>query len=424
MEAMRLMDQKQVKTETSQVDSSSRLKERTQDIETWREKLQRELNYLTTENEKLIKSRDELDHAIVQLKRPEDIACHNLKSREYRQGIDQVDDMVQVSLRTELQEVRRVREEMNQLMDTVEGQIAKNESVKKKMKHDIVHKECAFGIDDNCVELNNISSKIQSHPGIEQEDKTRSTPLSWDQHSDGNLKGSTDARSKSAELRGKVDGLLGSACKELMAAWSNCNKSFNERIKESENARKLSLENLEKTNHEISEIDYHIKLLKQAIKDKTNPLKLAETRVELRTHRPNLEGCSDVPHAKLKSEVDELNDSIKMLKAKLEESQEARAKLITARASLQQDIRVKENSLSIDRGKCMGSRIKYPHNQRFMATNAAIAEYTLSQPGSYNKCKARCDYKWCAALGSFTMMHTAEVRHVTDTDLKQINISK
>ena len=77
---------------------------------------------------------------------------------------------------------------------------------------------------------------------------------------------------------------------------------------------------------------------------------------------------------------------------------------------------------------------------RFMATNAAIAEYTLSQPGSYNKytcqdislwyrtmlcrCKARCDYKWCAALGSFTMMHTAEVRHVTDTDLKQINISK
>jgi archaellum component FlaC len=48
-----------------------RLKERTQDIETWREKLQRELNYLTTENEKLIKSRDELDHAIVQLKRPE-----------------------------------------------------------------------------------------------------------------------------------------------------------------------------------------------------------------------------------------------------------------------------------------------------------------------------------------------------------------
>ena len=48
-----------------------RLKERTEDIETWREQLQTEVNYLTTENDKLIKSRGELDHAIVQLKRPE-----------------------------------------------------------------------------------------------------------------------------------------------------------------------------------------------------------------------------------------------------------------------------------------------------------------------------------------------------------------
>ena len=44
---------------------------------------------------------------------------HNLKCREFRQGIDQVDDTVQVALRTEIQEIRRVREEMNQLLETV-----------------------------------------------------------------------------------------------------------------------------------------------------------------------------------------------------------------------------------------------------------------------------------------------------------------
>ena len=33
--------------------------------------MQKELNYLTMENEKMMKSREELDHAIVQLKRPE-----------------------------------------------------------------------------------------------------------------------------------------------------------------------------------------------------------------------------------------------------------------------------------------------------------------------------------------------------------------
>ena len=49
----------------------------------------------------------------------QDVARHNLKCREYRQGIDQVDDMVQVALRTEIQETRRVREEMNQLLEIV-----------------------------------------------------------------------------------------------------------------------------------------------------------------------------------------------------------------------------------------------------------------------------------------------------------------
>ena len=49
----------------------------------------------------------------------QDISCHNLTSRQYRQGIDQVDDIVQVALRTEVQEVRRVREEMNQLLEMV-----------------------------------------------------------------------------------------------------------------------------------------------------------------------------------------------------------------------------------------------------------------------------------------------------------------
>ena len=74
--------------------------------------------------------------------------------------------------------------------------------MKKKMKNDIVHKESVFIIDNTCVRLDNKSCKIQANPGIEEvvkylinynitvyllkDDRTRSTPLSWDQHSDGN----------------------------------------------------------------------------------------------------------------------------------------------------------------------------------------------------------------------------------------------
>ena len=41
--------------------------------------------------------REELEHALAMLKKPEDICVHNLKAREFRQGIDLVEDCVQVS---------------------------------------------------------------------------------------------------------------------------------------------------------------------------------------------------------------------------------------------------------------------------------------------------------------------------------------
>ena len=105
----------------------------------------------------------------------------------------------------------------------------------------------------------------------------------------------------------------------------------------------------------------------------------------MRSDRPGLEQCADTPHDRLTAELTGLQDSLAALQAKLEEAQAARARLVTARAALQQDIRVKKTSLSIDNGKCMAARISYPHNQRFMATTATIPHYTLSQPGSYNR---------------------------------------
>ena len=96
-----------------------------QDTDLYKKKLEQELYYLNDENDKLVLSRFEINHAIEMLKKPEDIIIHNLKAREFRQGIDLVEDNVQVSLRHENQEIRRVRNLMEQLTDKVESQISK-----------------------------------------------------------------------------------------------------------------------------------------------------------------------------------------------------------------------------------------------------------------------------------------------------------
>ena len=43
--------------------------------------------------------------------------------------------------------------------------------------------------------------------------------------------------------------------------------------------------------------------LRKALRDKEAPLKVAQTRLEARSHRPDVELCRDPPHHRLVEEV-------------------------------------------------------------------------------------------------------------------------
>lgn len=64
-----------------------------------------------------------------------------------------------------------------------------------------------------------------------------------------------------------------------------------------------------------------IRRLNDAIRAKINPMKLAETRLENRTYRPNVELCRDNPQYGLTDEVKQLQASKRALEEKLKQSQ-------------------------------------------------------------------------------------------------------
>ena len=66
-----------------------------------------------------------------------------------------------------------------------------------------------------------------------------------------------------------------------MEAWSLTNKTLSERIGETERAKKLSMENLETTVQDLTNMDYNIKLLKKALEDKNPSKMVAESRLEV-----------------------------------------------------------------------------------------------------------------------------------------------
>ena len=47
------------------------------------------------------------------------------------------------------------------------------------------------------------------------------------------------------------------------------------------------------------------------------PFQVAQTRLEARTHRPDVELCRDQPFHRLVSEVGEINDSVNLLNMKV-----------------------------------------------------------------------------------------------------------
>lgn len=75
------------------------------------------------------------------------------------------------------------------------------------------------------------------------------------------------------------------------------------------------------TEEEIAELEEDIRRTNEAIKAKVNPMKLAQTRLENRTYRPNVELCRDNPQYGLIDEVKQLEATKLALEEKLKQQQ-------------------------------------------------------------------------------------------------------
>lgn len=74
------------------------------------------------------------------------------------------------------------------------------------------------------------------------------------------------------------------------------------------------------TEEEIAELENDIRGVEEKIRQKINPMKLAQTRLENRTYRPNVELCRDAPQYGLTDEVKQLEATKRALEEKLKQS--------------------------------------------------------------------------------------------------------
>ncbi|VDP68934.1 unnamed protein product [Echinostoma caproni] len=209
-------------------------------------------------------------------------------------------------------------------------------------------------------QLRESSAGIGFHDGIEKLEQRMSVPEKWVEHTAANLKRSQSERAASRKIREDIEHCLNAATNKMRDAWGTSSSAIAQRAQETAEARNQLQVQLAKVNQEIFDIESSMEYLKKCIEDKQGPLKVTQTRLDLRKRRPNIELCRDEAHNRLVREVDELQESVDQLIRQLAANQTAHQDLLRARSQLETDLSVKSNSLFIDREKCLGLRKTFP----------------------------------------------------------------
>ncbi|XP_067859569.1 tektin-4 [Heptranchias perlo] len=360
-----LISDREKLTHDTQAHSTKRLGERLQDIFFWKSELKREIEDLLAETELLLQQKRRLEIALDANEIALFISTDNLQNRERRQGPDLVKDRVEEELLKEVDLIRNVHGVLKRTLDQVNTQIRRNRDIKELLEMDWSDKYEAYKIDVKAGGLNDQSTNIQFHPNSSKFEDNSSTPESWAQFTHCNIYKAEQERMASINLRALVDNVLLETSEDLREQYDRVNSAFNKRLEELSDTKAKLEHHLRKILEQIAAQERNIANLKQAIKDKEAPLKVAQTRLYERTYRPNVELTRDPAQLSLICEVGEITESIVLLQAKLKEAQMSLENMENTRMTLEKEIAIKANSIFIDSVKCLKHRERYPTVIRF-----------------------------------------------------------
>ncbi|XP_032102829.1 tektin-2 isoform X2 [Sapajus apella] len=338
-------------------DNRSRLAERIDTVNRWKEMLDKCLTDLDAEIDALTQMKESAEQNLQAKNLPLDVAIECLTLRESRRDIDVVKDPVEDELHKEVEVTEATKKALQQRISQAVEQLCLLQEVRQQLHSDHRGKMETLEIDRGCLSLNlkspNISLKV---------DPTRvpdgSTTLQqWGNFSQFN-KDRAEAELKAArELRETIALTIAETNNELEAQRVATEFAFRKRLREMEKVYSELKWQEKNTLEEIAELQEDIRHLEEDLHRKFLSLKLSHTRLEARTYRPNVELCRDQAQYGLTDEVHQLQATIAALKQKLAQAQDALDALYKHLARLQADIACKANSMLLDT-KCMDTRRK------------------------------------------------------------------
>ncbi|CAF0748814.1 unnamed protein product [Brachionus calyciflorus] len=352
-ESDRLDSETREQTDTTLEDVDKKIDQRLNDVKYWKKELEGKLDDIFREIDVLEAYKRRVEKAIEAIQEPLHIAQSCLANREKRYDIDLVHDNVQKELIKEVEIESGAHALLVRLLEQVKEQLRLNRKAKYNLENDIKNKFKAESIDSHVQNLSLTSPSLYLKNGAAKIEPNSFTEQQWENFSDVNIKNAEATRLNSVELRNIVDTNLQQTANDIQRQIELTDRAFDRRIWEEKDAKSKLETQCKDVTKLIDTMEENIKNVEKAILDKENYLKLAHTRLDIRTNRPEIELVRDPAQYKMVKEVQEIEDALRRLQERLNESHKKLKDLDRNKLLILKDIQVKDNTIRIDEAECL-----------------------------------------------------------------------
>ncbi|XP_012054472.1 PREDICTED: tektin-4 [Atta cephalotes] len=362
--AKQCVDQVYMTADKMQLETTEHLKTRANVVYHWKIKLEHAIAAIAEEIELLEAERRRVQRSLSILTIPLSIANEFLQLRSLRLNSDLVRDNVEEQLTKEIALCTEIRDLLRRTYEQIEMQMVELKSAKSRAENDWSDKIHTYNLDSVCVNLSNDSPLLLWKAGATRFPADQSIPTSYDHFTQEVLTDSETAKQRSIKLRSTLNDIYTKSIKDLCDQATCVDVALANNVEFTQDCLQQLENELLRCLHELANTEKLIETLRSSTKGLSNGMKLAQTRLDNRLNRFNVESCRDEPQFALVEEVKLLGEHISAVLAELKRAEEVQTELVKARGTLEHEIMVKRKTLHIDKERGQLLRTFFPSNTK------------------------------------------------------------
>ncbi|XP_068200434.1 tektin-1-like [Palaemon carinicauda] len=354
-ENKRICEETDKLTSQHRAEVERRLEDRVCDVTFWREELAARHTAMDKDITVLKTMKERLEKALHLYIHPLEVAHQCLDIRRDRIGVEEVEDEASTALRQEITEITRCRDALDRALNDTINQIRRDLSCRYHLEKNLQDKDHALRVEEATTHL----TPTHEHTAIIPQQKVDASPISvdWWRETGVRLLARADKEHELSEQITAIDeDILMATARHIRERVDQTNHCVQERIKDTRHAKTMLEEQHAKVVDEENLLVQSLEMVEAELEAKRGPLALAQSRLQTRTARPNMERTRDEVEASLLREVEELELSISRLSKAADLSRDQLQRLRSTRVTLEHDINLKAKTILLDEVKVMGIR--------------------------------------------------------------------